>query len=64
MTVGDAIQINVNVGNLNAYTMSAKLSSDVNGALSYSLPASTFTVKPRSVTTKTITLTAASLSPY
>jgi len=58
MTVSDKININVKIGNLNAYSLNVKLTSDpaTNGGIDYQIPVGTFTVRPKTSITRQITL--------
>jgi len=57
MTVSDKMNVNVNIGNLNPFTLNIAISSPSsanNTLLAYSIPSGTFTVRSRTSITKTI----------
>jgi uncharacterized protein YfaS (alpha-2-macroglobulin family) len=65
MTVSDKINIDLHVGNLNAFPLSVKITTDSGLATSpigFTVPAGTFTVKAKSSLTKTITLAALNIT--
>ena len=61
MTVSDKIKVDLRIGNLNAFSLNVRVITDgtaVSGPIGYTLPTGTFTVRPKSSVTKSITLTA------
>ena len=54
MTVDDKIKVNVRIGNLNSYSLNVRITSQpaTDGGISYTIPAGTFTVRPRTSITK------------
>jgi hypothetical protein len=64
MTVGDRLNIKVNLGNLNGFALNAKVATDLKatlGAVSLALPTSVQQIKGKS--TKSVTIPISAVSP-
>lgn len=64
MTVDDKIKVNLKIGNLNSYSLNVRITSQpaTDGGVSYTIPAGTFTVRPRTSITKQIVINANSVT--
>jgi hypothetical protein len=60
MTVDDKIKVDLKIGNLNAFSLNVRITSTpaTDGGVSYTIPAGTFTVRPRTSISRQITLNA------
>ena len=60
MTLDDKIKVDLRIGNLNSYSLNVRITSTpaTDGGISYTIPAGTFSVRPRTSISKQITLTA------
>lgn len=60
MTVDDKIKVNLRIGNLNSYSLNVRITSQpaTDGGVSYTIPAGTFTIRPRTSISRPILLNA------
>jgi len=60
MTLGDKIKVDMRIGNLNSFSLNVRITSApaTDGGISYTIPAGTFTVRPRTSVSRSITISA------
>ena len=60
MAVGDQMKVDLRIGNLNSYSLNVRITtkSASAGGVNYTVPAGTFTVRPKTAITKQITVNA------
>jgi hypothetical protein len=65
MTLDDKIRVDLRIGNLNSFSLNVRITSApaTEGGISYTIPAGTFTVRPRTSISRQITINALKVTP-
>jgi hypothetical protein len=65
MTLDDKIRVDLRIGNLNSFSLNVRITSSpaTEGGVSYTIPAGTFTVRPRTSISRQITINALKVTP-